>query len=91
MSTLGDLLGENVGKGAASCNSDSHHGSRVLRNFLAHCRVRHRVREMGSIPDLFVMLISEIMFEMGVVMLLNLYENPNVSPLRDVSSSHTEP
>lgn len=91
MGTLGDLLSENVGKGAASCNSDPHHGSRVLRNFLVHRRVRHTMRNLGLMPGFLVMLISEIMFQMEVVMLLNLYENPKGLSLRDVSSSHTEP
>lgn len=55
MGTLGDLLGEDVGKGAASCDSDSHHGSRLLRGFLAHCRMRHSVREL----ELMVRLVGD--------------------------------
>lgn len=46
MSALGDLLSKNVGKGATACDSDSHHGSRLLSGFFVHCRVRHSVREL---------------------------------------------
>lgn len=35
--------------------------------------------------------MSEVIFEMERVMLLNLYGNPEVLSLRDASSSHTEP
>lgn len=36
-----------------------------------------------------MMLMSVTMFEVEVVMPLNLYENPEVLSLRDASSSHT--